>query len=229
MGLEPLADLFDHFIGQIQAHADQAQNGVHPATLDERQQHALAQWSGHWEQWFRDRQTDDLDAALGLHTESTWAAPQLASLARAALVDLQLVNSRRDEPDTAVFATNIELDDLSLAIPDNTDQEVVDNLLQEVPLLTNEFTAAVAGLAAGKPDRLSSALRIAHTIKGVANTVGVVGIANLTHAVEDLLLLCEQEADRLDTIVSETLCDAADCLAEMAESVGGLGAVLATR
>ncbi|MFK7963776.1 MAG: response regulator [Burkholderiaceae bacterium] len=225
MGLEPLADLFDHFIGQIQAHADQAQDDTHQAALDESQQQALAQWPGHWALWFRDRQTHDLDAALALHTESSWAAPQLASLARAALIDLQLVNSRRDEPDTAVFATDIDLDDLSLAIPDNTDQEVVDNLLQEFPLLTNEFTTAVAGLAAGKLDRLASALRIAHTIKGVANTVGVVGVANLTHAVEDLLQLCEQEVDQLDATVTETLCDAADCLAEMAESVGGLGAV----
>lgn len=219
MGLEPLASLFDHLIGQLQKTVARAD------TLDARHSQALTQWPGRWEQWFRSRSLEDLESALATHSQFDWAAPQLVAQARAVLTRLQFVGSRRDERLSSDGSADITLADLSLSIPDDTDHEVVENLLQELPQLTGEFTAAIAGVSVGKLDRLPAALRTAHSIKGVANTVGVVGVANLTHALEDLLQLSVQSGRKPAPAIVETLCEAADCLSEMVESVGGLGAV----
>ena len=40
----------------------------------------------------------------------------------------------------------------------------------------------------GSVKDVERAMRAAHTLKGAANTVGVRGIANLTHHIEDILV-----------------------------------------
>lgn len=72
-------------------------------------------------------------------------------------------------------------------------------------------------------ENLAAAQRIAHTLKGAANTVGVRGIANLTHRLEDLLELLGRQEAVPDAQAARALGDAADCLAEMSEAVAGLG------
>lgn len=149
-------------------------------------------------------------------------APSAASLlqpARAELEAMEVVNSRaatvHGEPDVA---------DLSLAIPPDADRSVVASLLRELPTLSAQLGDAIAAIARSEPAAVERAQRIAHTLKGSANTVGVRGIATITHALEDLLLLLDAGEDRvLDSGLRSLLEDAADCVAEMCEAVAGDG------
>ncbi len=53
------------------------------------------------------------------------------------------------------------------------------------------FSVAIERAQAGSLEDLAQAQRVAHTLKGSANTVGVRGIASLTHRLEDLLQLLD--------------------------------------
>ena len=185
------------------------------AELDQAHADALASWPRRWAAWFRAPAPTTLQQALELHDMRAWSDPAALERARLFLGGLELVASRQ----IPTRAERFDADDLSLAIPADADQEVVGYLLRELPQLSEQFSAAVLAVGAGQTVRLAEARRIAHTLKGSANTVGIRGVANLTHVLEDLLQLLEQGASGPDPQAVELLCDAADCLSEMIESV----------
>lgn len=115
-------------------------------------------------------------------------------------------------------------EDVSLALPDDVDSELLEGLLQELPVQTADFSSAVQKLVqGGEPADVELAQRVAHTLKGAANTVGVRGIANLTHHLEDIFLALSKH-ERLPTpALANTLMNAADCLEGMSEALMGLG------
>jgi chemotaxis protein histidine kinase CheA len=138
------------------------------------------------------------------------------------------VVARQNSPDSVAPGANpdeeVSQDDLSLEIPAEADRSVVDNLLSELPQLSGEFSEHIGRLLGGDTASLEPAQRIAHTLKGSANTVGIRGIANLTHQLEDILQLLGAQQQQPRGALKQILEDSADCLAEMAEAVAGLGA-----
>ncbi len=135
------------------------------------------------------------------------------------LASVRLVDSRQ----VAATTTEIVEDDLSLAIPDDVDARTLDNLLRELPVLSTRFSEGVDRALAGSVEGLAQAQRAAHTLKGSANTVGVRGIATLTHQLEDLLQLLSAGGGRVSPQLAGQLELAADCLGEMTDAVAGLG------
>jgi len=122
-------------------------------------------------------------------------------------------------PETAAEA------DVSLDLPSDVNPELLDLLLQELPLHTQQFSEAVQHLqAGGGEDDVNIAQRAAHTLKGSANTVGVKGIAVLTHHLEDILIACAREQKLPGRALGNALINAADCLEGMSEALLGLGA-----
>ncbi|MCB1742422.1 MAG: Hpt domain-containing protein, partial [Gammaproteobacteria bacterium] len=109
--------------------------------------------------------------------------------------------------------------DVSLAPPADVDAELLDGLLTELPDLCAEFTRATLGVADGELDSLQSAQRIAHTLKGAANTVGISGIANLTHHIEDILLTLSRQQHLPGPRLANLLVECSDCLEQMSESL----------
>ncbi len=126
---------------------------------------------------------------------------------------------------TEARATTASADDLSLALPADVNAELVDSLLQELPLQSAEFASAVQRIAAGSGSSadLEIAKRAAHTLKGAANTVGVLGIANLTHHLEDILIALTRHGAMPPRALCALMSRAADCLEEMSEAVRGDG------
>jgi len=116
-------------------------------------------------------------------------------------------------------------DDVSLALPEDVNPQLLDSLLQELPNETAEFTDAVSRMSAGGAglDVLERAQRIAHTLKGSANTVGVAGIAKLTHHIEDILVAFSKQQRLPGSALLEVLIDAADVLEMMSEALVGTG------
>ncbi len=119
--------------------------------------------------------------------------------------------------------TSATPEDVSLSLPDDVDPELLDGLLQELPAQTAEFSSAVQRLSSGQGgiDELQVSQRIAHTLKGAANTVGVIGIANLTHHLEDILLALAKHGVLPGSALGEVLQSASDCLEMMSEALLG--------
>jgi chemosensory pili system protein ChpA (sensor histidine kinase/response regulator) len=121
-------------------------------------------------------------------------------------------------------ATIAQEEDVSLELPEDVNHDLLDGLLQELPVQTELFSAAVQRLVRGGTlQDVEIAQRIAHTLKGAGNTVGVRGIARLTHQLEDILLALAKHQALPSRPLAETILNAADCLAGMSEYLTGAG------
>ncbi len=113
-------------------------------------------------------------------------------------------------------------EDVSLALPDDVNQELLELLLQELPIHTQQFSEAVQRLQVGGNEKdVQLAQRVAHTLKGSANTVGIKGIAVLTHQLEDILIACANEQKLPSRALANSLINASDCLESMSEALLG--------
>ena len=116
------------------------------------------------------------------------------------------------------------LEDVSLEVPGDVNPELLDALLQEMPGHTEALSAAVQRMAAGGSlEDVNIAQRLAHTLKGAGNTVGVRGIATLTHHLEDVLLALARARTLPTRPLAASLMLAADCLEGMSEALLGEG------
>lgn len=112
-------------------------------------------------------------------------------------------------------------EDISIELPADINQELLDGLLQELPGQTEGFSTAIQALIDGSGDisEVQKAQRIAHTVKGAANTVGVKGIAVLTHQLEDIMSALNELNHLPSPALATVFMDAADCLEEMSEAL----------
>ncbi|MCB1780684.1 MAG: Hpt domain-containing protein, partial [Candidatus Competibacteraceae bacterium] len=128
--------------------------------------------------------------ALTRHLQDTcWPQPLTAADA-ALLTDLLLAPKLvTEEAEAEARPQQAQPNDVSLELPADVNQDLLDGLLQELPHQAADFSAAIQRLAAGDGQLadVEVARRIAHTLKGAGNTVGVSGIATLTHHMEDIL------------------------------------------
>lgn len=164
-------------------------------------------------------------ALIDLLADAAWLTPISpgdASTLTSALVNVELFESSEQKQERQSDAT---AEDVSLALPDDINAELLDGLLQELPLQASAFTIAIERIAAGLGNStdVSRAMRAAHTLKGAANTVGVRGIANLTHHLEDILVALSEESAMPDRELAAMLVNAGDCLEAMSEALMGVG------
>ncbi|HTT07915.1 MAG TPA: response regulator [Gammaproteobacteria bacterium] len=114
--------------------------------------------------------------------------------------------------------------DVSIALQSDVDHDLLDAMLQELPAQTEALSAALQRLSnGGTQEDILAAKRIAHTLKGAGNTVGIRGIATLTHHLEDILLALHKHETLPSPRIAGILMNAADCLSAMSESLLGHG------
>lgn len=149
---------------------------------------------------------------------SQWASDP--SLAFSALFPVEFWDLQADLSDFDVSEA-----EASLAIPQDVNSELLDGLLAEIPIQTAHLTEALRRVIARSGSRgdLELAKRAAHTLKGAANTVGVRGMASLTHRMEDVLLPLAERGFFPDESTGEALSRAADLLESMGEFLLGQG------
>ena len=135
--------------------------------------------------------------------------------------------SSKVEGDTGLIPARIRdatLENINLNKPDDVPEELFDSLLQDLPNQTAEFSLAVQHLRDQNfLEQLEIAKRIAHTLKGAGNTVGIQGLANLTHHLEDILDALLKEKEKPPHVLHSVIENAADCLEEMSEHLHGMG------
>ena len=165
--------------------------------------------------------------ALTRHLQDTcWPQPLTAADA-ALLTDLLLAPKLvTEEAEAEARPQQAQPNDVSLELPADVNQDLLDGLLQELPHQAADFSAAIQRLAAGDGQLadVEVARRIAHTLKGAGNTVGVSGIATLTHHMEDILQALSKQGVLPNRPLADTLLNAADCLETMSEALLGMSA-----
>ena len=165
----------------------------------------------------------DLAALLA---DTAWIEPVAADVLPQWEQSLLAVEIVAVEKPQAERQSQASAEDVSLALPDDINPELLDGLLQELPVQTAAFTAAIERLATGQGNSkdVERAMRAAHTLKGAANTVGVRGIANLTHHIEDILVALSEAEAMPGRALADMLTNAGDCLEAMSEALMGVGA-----
>lgn len=165
------------------------------------------------------------EGLIDLLRGDTWDYPPAEHYVNALIRGLAMVELLQDSADTEARQVQAQAEDVQLTLPDDLNQELLDGLLQEIPLHTSEFSGAIQRLVdgVGTAEDIDIAKRAAHTLKGAANTVGVKGIANLTHHVEDILVALSKHSVLPKQSLAEMLSSAGDCLEAMGEAVMGTG------
>ncbi len=136
-----------------------------------------------------------------------------------------LTSPRLKEEEKNIRQNTASAEDVSLELPDDANNELLDALLLDLPVQTEEFSNALQNLhTQDNIEYLDVAQRIAHTLKGASNVVGVKGIANLTHHLEDILEIQSKAKKLPSTELYNILSDAADCLETMSEALLGIDA-----
>ncbi|MFK5947754.1 MAG: DUF3037 domain-containing protein [Methylococcales bacterium] len=116
----------------------------------------------------------------------------------------------------------VEAADISLELPEDVNQELLDSLLNELPVLTENFSSVIQRVIAGNDIQdLLEAQRIAHTLKGAGNIVGISGIATLTHHLEEILEQLTEQKLFPGKALANILMEAADCLEMMSDALLG--------
>lgn len=132
--------------------------------------------------------------------------------------------SQADDESIASRPQQASADDLSLVVPEDVNSELLDAMLLELPRQTQELSDAIQNLARGGTlGDVQAAQRIAHTVKGAGNTVGIRGLAVLTHHLEDILLALSEHKKLPSRALVTCLLSAVDCLVSMCEALTGMG------
>ena len=148
------------------------------------------------------------------HPVSQDVLPHWVSLLNA----VEVVRARADSNRATVALP----EHVELSVPADIDRGVLNSLLAELPQHAQRFSMLVQSLARGGTlEDMDQARRVAHTLKGAGSTVGVKGVANLTHVLEDILVAFDREKRLPTHSLHETLVEAADCLEAMSESLVG--------
>ena len=114
-------------------------------------------------------------------------------------------------------------EDVMVRLPEDVNMELLDAMLQELPGQTETFSRAIQNLIqGGSMQDVNVAQRMAHTLKGAANTVGVSGIPTLTHHLEDILVALAKQQVLPPPSLAQSLMNAADCLEAMGEALCGI-------
>src|SRR5690606_6259672 len=144
-----------------------------------------------------DASASSVPALLELTAQPGWPQP--------------VTDGARGELETLFNESNILVEDDELAFPSVATDELVSlelgtdarpELLNDMLIELREHVRQVEesvnkDLGSGSITQLAQAQRMAHTLKGAGNVVGVPGVANLMHYTEDLL---ERAAKRPDAL-----------------------------
>lgn len=105
---------------------------------------------------------------------------------------------------------------ISLVLGEDINPDLFEGLMIELPTQVSQFTECLNHYIQRRDaESLASAQRIAHTLKGAANVVGVTGLANFTHFSEDFLEEISKHSEPLTPAIKTLLIDMSDTLASM--------------
>ncbi len=158
-----------------------------------------------------------------LQSES-WPKPLADKPARRLLVDLvQPIDVPELTPPTSVRATKASQKDIDVTLPKSSSQGIVDAFFKESPFVASKLSNCIENISIGVnvAENISSAQRCAHTLKGSASLLGITGIANMTHHLEDILEYLTTRPENFPRQLLAVLQEATDCVESMLDAMQG--------
>jgi len=111
-------------------------------------------------------------------------------------------------------------EDVQIYIPEDIDPELWDAYLQEAPDHAAHFSALTQDIIRHpETKKIKEAQRIAHSMKGAANIIGIKAIANIAHPLEDSLEYLATNHLVPPKALTDMMVEAADCLENMVETL----------
>jgi chemotaxis protein histidine kinase CheA/ActR/RegA family two-component response regulator len=167
--------------------------------------------------------TNNIVALLNHFRENDWPSPLPDEKAHALLNNLRSSSSvPEDDGSEPSRATQAKPEDVILQIPEDVNQDLLAAYLQEAPQNAADFTACLQRIVKNPaPDDVKLGQRIAHTLKGSSNIIGIKGVATLAHNLEDILEYLFENAVPPPPALTKTMIEAADTLEIMIDSLQG--------
>jgi chemotaxis protein histidine kinase CheA len=218
VGLQGLHQVCMHAQGNVLALGAE-QRVVQPSEAE-----ALAQWTGRVRDYLSKGCSPDVAQALVEALSGTgWRCPLTPDAAAPLLGLLQTPDLAQADEDSVIARPQQACpEDVSLALPEDVNRELLEAMLQELPGQVQELSSTIQNLGVGGTlHDVQAAQRIAHTVKGAGNTVGVRGLASLTHHLEDILLELAKHETLPAQPLAASMLSAADCLEAMCEALTG--------
>ena len=153
-----------------------------------------------------------------------WFAQLTPAHTQALKVEIASISVGLDPRLMAARKTEISAEETELKPASDVMPNVLQGMLIELPENARTLSINIENFVlSGDVDSLDSARRVAHTLKGDANTVGIKGIANLTHSLEDIFIDLAKQPAIPSRAFANLLMQASDCVSSMADHVLGRG------
>jgi chemotaxis protein histidine kinase CheA/CheY-like chemotaxis protein len=185
---------------------------------------ALMEWIVHLVDLCSNPEADHGQLIQFVRSPDEWFVP--ISDAQAILLENEIsrIHVGLDPSLKAARKTEVTEEDTSLSHADDVIPSVLQGMLMELPDNAQNLSIAIENYVRhGALEAIDEARRVAHTLKGDANTVGIRGIANLTHPLEDIFIELSKNPRAPSPAFGELLLQASDCLSAMADHVMGRG------
>ncbi len=162
---------------------------------------------------------ENVISLVTLFRESDWVRPLSDDDAKA-LLDKLVAGSSIEIEEEEGRQTTANPEDVVLIIPDDIDPGLWDAYLQETPEQATMFSGLIQEIIKDpNTDKIHEAQRIAHSLKGSSNTVGVKAIANIAHPLEDTLEYLVENKVTPPKQLTDMMEEAADCLESMLDAL----------
>jgi chemotaxis protein histidine kinase CheA/ActR/RegA family two-component response regulator len=185
---------------------------------------ALMEWIVHLMDLCTNPEDDHSQLFAFLQSPDEWFVPM--AQAEAALLKQEIARIRvgLDPSLKAARKTEISEEDASLSPAEDVIPSVLQGMLLELPSNAQNLSIAIENyVRMDAIEAIDEARRVAHTLKGDANTVGIRGIANLTHPLEDIFIELNKNPRSASPEFGDLLIQASDCVSAMADHVLGRG------
>ncbi len=163
---------------------------------------------------------DTVNALVTFLTNGNWPLPMPGQASENLAIQLQTAQVAVVEEPANQLPVTADAAMLTLVPGEHINPDLFEGLMIELPGQVVQFSQYLNEfILSHQPDSLAAAQRIAHTLKGAGNVVGISGLANFMHFSEDLLEEISRHQEPLTGALQQLLMDMGDTLASMFDNL----------
>jgi chemosensory pili system protein ChpA (sensor histidine kinase/response regulator) len=187
--------------------------------------HVLEQWPNLVLAYLKSPGKNSVFPLVTHFRQPAWIQPLIDDTAKALLTQLTAGSTAEEsieEAEAYARQTTATPEDVFLTIPEDINNDLLDAYLQEVPQNAADFSTCIQNIIQSPEiSEIEHAQRIAHTLKGSSNIIGIKGIASIAHHLEDTLEYLAKHQVAPPKELTDTMVEAADCLETMVDTLLG--------
>ncbi len=219
VGLEGLQTLCTFIIDNVKALSSE------PINVRQKAKKVLEQWPDLVLAYLNSPCKNSVVPLVEHFRQLTWNSPLTEEAAFSLLNQLTAGSTAEEDVEGSEAhsrQTKATPEDVLLTIPEDIHQELLEAYLQEAPQNTQDFSVTIQKIIQfPESSEIKKAQRIAHTLKGSSNIIGIKGIANVAHHLEDTLEYLAKHQVAPPKELTDTLVEAADCMEMMVDALLG--------